>query len=188
HKLHKCIRYADYSIKRFFESARKQPWFNNTIFIITADHASSKRTHEVYFGEVGGFRIPIIFYDPSGELPTGRQPGIVQQMDIMPTMLNYLGYDKPYVAFGKDIFNTPAEETWAFNWDFYPQYFKGDYVMRMENQQISEIYNYKKDPLLKENLKGKMPKDIEQDMFNHMCAIIQSYMQRMDKDDVTVKK
>ena len=103
-------------------------------------------------------------------------------------MLNYLGYDKPYVAFGKDIFNTPAEETWAFNWDFYPQYFKGDYVMRMENQQISEIYNYKKDPLLKENLKGKMPKDIEQDMFNHMCAIIQSYMQRMDKDDVTVKK
>ncbi|WP_289741502.1 alkaline phosphatase family protein [uncultured Duncaniella sp.] len=187
HKLHKCIRYADYSIKRFFESARKQPWFDNTIFIITADHASSKRTHEVYFGEVGGFRIPIIFYDPSGELPQGRQPGIVQQMDIMPTMLNYLGYDKPYIAFGKDVLNTPVEDMWAFNWDFYPQYFKGDYVMRMENQQISEIYNYKKDPLLKENLKGKMPKDIEQDMFNHMCALIQSYMQRMDKDEVSIK-
>lgn len=187
HKLHKCIRYADYSIKRFFESASKQPWFKNTIFIITADHASSKRTHDVYFGEVGGFRIPIIFYDPSGEFPSGRRPGIVQQMDIMPTMLNYVGYDRPYIAFGKDILNTPDDETWAFNWDFFPQYFKGDYVMRMENQQISEIYNYKKDPLLKENLKGKMPKDIERDMFEHMCALIQSYKQRMDKDDVTVK-
>lgn len=188
HKLHKCIRYADYSIKRFFESASKQPWFNNTIFIITADHASSKRTHEVYFGEVGGFRVPIIFYDPSGEFPSGRRPGIVQQMDIMPTMLNYIGYDRPYIAFGKDILNTPTEETWAFNWDFFPQYFKGEYVMRMENQQISEIYNYVKDPLLKENLKGKLPKDIEQDLFRHMCAIIQSYKQRMNADNVTIER
>lgn len=187
HKLHKCIRYADYSLKRFFESASKEPWFKNTIFIITADHASSKRTHDVYFGEVGGFRIPILFYDPSGEFPSGRRSGIVQQMDIMPTMLNYVGYDRPYIAFGKDILNTPDDETWAFNWDFFPQYFKGDYVMRMENQQISEIYNYKKDPLLKENLKGKLPKDQERDMFEHMCAIIQSYKQRMDANNVTAK-
>lgn len=111
HKLHKCIRYADYSLKRFFESASKEPWFKNTIFIITADHASSKRTHDVYFGEVGGFRIPILFYDPSGEFPSGRRSGIVQQMDIMPTMLNYVGYDRPYIAFGKDILNTPDDET-----------------------------------------------------------------------------
>ena len=187
HKLHKCIRYADYSLKRFFESASKEPWFKNTIFIITADHASSKRTHDVYFGEVGGFRIPILFYDPSGEFPSGRRSGIVQQMDIMPTMLNYVGYDRSYIAFGKDILNTPDDETWAFNWDFFPQYFKGDYVMRMENQQISEIYNYKKDPLLKENLKGKLPKDQERDMFEHMCAIIQSYKQRMDANNVTAK-
>ena len=189
HKLHKCIRYTDYSIKRFFESARKQPWFDNTIFIITADHASSKRTHDVYMGEVGGFRIPIIIYDPSGELPTGRQPGIMQQMDIMPTLLNYVGYDRPYIAFGKDVFNTPAEESWAFNWDFYPQFFKGDYVMRMENgNDISEIFNYREDPLLKNNLKDKLPKEIEQDMYRQMCAIIQSYMQRMDKDNVSIKE
>ena len=188
HKLHKCIRYTDYSIKRFFESARKQPWFNNTIFILTADHASSKRTHDVYMGEVGGFRVPIIIYDPSGELPTGRQPGIMQQIDIMPTMLNYIGYDRPYIAFGKDMFNTPVEETWAFNWDFYPQFFKGDYVMRMENgRDISEIYNYREDPLLKNNLKGKMPENLEQEMYVQMCAIIQSYMDRMNADNVTVK-
>ncbi len=188
HKLHKCIRYADYSIKRFFESARKQPWFDNTIFIITADHASSKRTHDVYMGEVGGFRVPIIIYDPSGELPTGRQPGIMQQMDIMPTMLNYVGYDRPYIAFGKDVLNTPAEETWAFNWDFYPQFFKGDYVMRMENgRDISEIYNYREDPLLKNNLKDKLPGNIQQDMYTEMCAIIQSYMDRMNADNVSVK-
>ncbi len=187
HKLHKCIRYTDYSLKRFFEEAKKQDWYNNTIFIITADHASSKRTHDVYMGEVGGFRVPLIFFDPSGELPRGKHPGIVQQMDIMPTMLNYLGYDRPYIAFGKDMFNTPTEETWAFNWDFYPQYFKGDYVMRTDGTNITEIYNYKADPLLKDNLKGKFDKELEKEMYGEMCALIQSYMQRMNSDNVTAK-
>lgn len=187
HKMHKCIRYADYSIKRFFETASKEPWFKNTLFVITADHASSKRTHDVYMNEVGGFRVPIIFYDPSGEFPTGKHPGIAQQMDIMPTLLNYIGYDRPYISFGIDLLNTPAEDTWAFNWDFFPQYFKGEYVMRMEDSQISEVYNYIKDPLLKDNLKGKLPKEIEEKMFIEMCAFIQSYMQRMDADDVTIK-
>lgn len=180
HKLHKCIRYADFSLRRFFETASKQPWFKNTIFVLTADHASSKRTHEVYKNEVGGFRVPILFYDPSGELPVGKHPGIAQQIDIMPTILNYVGYDRPYVAFGKDLLNTKPEDTWAFNWDFYPQFFKGEYVMRSDGEKVTEIFNYVKDPLLKENLVGKLPQ--EKEMEREMQAIIQSYMQRMSSD------
>lgn len=187
HQLHKCIRYTDYSIRRFFDEAKKQPWYANTIFIITADHASSKRTHDVYKNEVGSYRVPIIIFDPSGELPRGRQPGIMQQIDIMPTMLNYIGYDRPYIAFGKDMFSTPAEETWSFDWDLQPQYFRGDYVMRSDGTNVTEIFNYRTDPLLKENLLGKFPKDKEHEMANHMNAFIQSYMQRMAADSVTVR-
>lgn len=186
HKLHKCIRYTDHSLRRFFETASKQPWYKNTIFVLTADHASSKRTHEEYFGEVGGFRVPILFFDPLGEMPRGKHPGIVQQMDIMPTLLGYIGYDRPYVAFGKDVLNTPADETWAFNWDLFPQYFKGKYVMRSDGTQVTEIYNYVDDPLLKENLKGRF--EGEEEMFDEMKAIIQTYMERMKADDVTVKE
>ncbi|MDE6117318.1 MAG: sulfatase-like hydrolase/transferase [Duncaniella sp.] len=186
HKLHKCIRYTDFSIKRFFETASTQPWFKNTIFVITADHGSSKRTHDVYKNEVGGFRVPIIFYDPSGELPVGKHPGIAQQIDIMPTLLNYVGYDRPYIAFGKDILNTPAEDTWAFNWDFYPQYFKGNYVMRTDGENVTEIFNYVDDPLLTNNLKGKF--EGEHEMERELQAIIQSYMQRMSADNVTAKQ
>lgn len=183
HKLHKCIRYTDFSVRRFFETASRQPWFGNTIFVITADHASSKRTHEEYFGEVGGFRVPIIFFDPSGELPRGKRPGIAQQIDIMPTLLNYLGYDRPYVAFGKDLFNTSPEDTWAFNWDFFPQYFKGDYVMRSDGKEVTEIYDYRHDTLLKNNLKGKFEGEYE--MYDEMKAVIQSFMERMKADNVT---
>lgn len=185
HALHKCIRYADHSLRRFFETAEKMPWYKNTIFVLTADHASSKRTHDVYFGEVGGFRIPIIFFSPEGDLEPGRRPGIAQQTDIMPTLLGYIGSPDPYVAFGKDLFNTPAEDTWAFNWDFYPQYFKGDYVMRTDGTEVTEIYDYVHDPLLKDNLKGRFPRQAE--MEREMQAIIQSYMERMKADEVRIE-
>lgn len=120
-------------------------------------------------------------------MPTGCHPGIAQQIDIMPTVLNYLGYDKPYIAFGKDLLNTPAEDTWAFYWDFYPQFIKGDYIMLSDNKEVTKVFNYRKDPLLKNNIKGKLPAGVEEDMFRQMCAIIQSYMERMNADNVTVK-
>lgn len=185
HQLHKCIRYTDHSLRRFFETASKQPWFDNTVFVITADHASSKRTHEEYMTSVGDFRIPILFYDPSGTLPVGKQPGIVQQIDIMPTLLGLIGYDKPYVAFGKDVFRTPAVDTWAFNWDFFPQYFQGDYVMRSDGRDVTHIYNYVADPLLKSNLIDSFPDSLRAPMTDRLNAVIQSFMQRMKSDNVT---
>lgn len=186
HQLHKCIRYTDYSIHRFFEEARRQPWFNNTIFVICADHASSKRTHDVYKTAMGDVRAPIFFYDPSGSLPRGRQPGISQHIDIMPTLLNYVGYNRPYIAFGKDLLNTPADETWGFNWNSMPIYIKGDYMMMFDTERVQALYNYRKDPLLKHNLQGTgLPE--EADMERHVKAVIQSYLERMNADNVVVK-
>lgn len=186
HQLHKCIRYTDYAIHRFFEEARRQPWFGNTIFVICADHASSKRTHDVYKTAMGDVRVPILFYDPSGHLPRGRQPGIAQQIDIMPTLLNHVGYNRPYIAFGKDLLNTPADSTWGFNWNSMPIYIKGDYMMMFDTERVQALYNYRNDPLLKKNLKGSgLPQ--EADMERHVKAVVQSYLSRMNSDDVVVK-
>ncbi len=91
HKLHKCVRYSDNALRKFFATASQQPWYNNTLFVIVADHASSKVTHDMYKVTLGHFRVPIIFYDPAGQFPTGKREGIAQQTDIMPTILNYLG-------------------------------------------------------------------------------------------------
>lgn len=185
-ELHKCIRYADYSIRRFFESASRQSWFKNTIFVICADHTSSKRTHDEYRNEMGNLRIPILFYDPSGELPRGRQPGIAQQIDIMPTLLNYIGYDRPYIAFGKDLLNTAPDDTWAFNWNSLPVLVKGDYLLMYDGEKAVSMYNIKTDPFEKNNLAGKgLPE--EAGMVRQIQAIMQSYLERMNSDDVTVK-
>ena len=184
--LHKCIRYTDYSLGQFFEAARHQPWFNNTIFVITADHTSSKRTHREYLNEMGNLRIPILFYDPSGSLPRGRQAGISQQIDIMPTLLNLVGYDRPYIAFGKDLLSTPAEQSWAFNWNSLPTYIEGDYMMIYDGTNVSALYNIRTDRYEEHNLAGK-GLEVEQTMKRRTQAIMQSYLERMNSDNVTVK-
>ena len=185
HLLHKCIRYADYSLRRFFETAQKQPWYDNTIFVLCADHASSKTTHAEYKTELGHFRVPILFFDPSGEMPVGCFDGIAQQIDIMPTLLGYLGYDKPYIAFGKDLLLTEADESWAMNWVKIPQFIQGDYLLQFDGEQTTALFDYRHDPLLKNNLVGK--KKEQQVMERHLKAMIQSYFQRMKADDVRIK-
>ena len=185
--MHKCIRYTDYALKRFFETASQQPWYENTLFVLTADHTNLSSCPE-YQTELGLVSVPILFFDPSGDLQPGIHPGIAQQIDIMPTVLNYLGYDRPYVAFGIDLFNTPADQTWLVGHNnglyFYSQ---GDYVIFFtENGTLKAIYNYKDDWFMHHNLLGTTG-TIEQQMERQLKAIIQSYMQRMINDELTIR-
>jgi phosphoglycerol transferase MdoB-like AlkP superfamily enzyme len=114
--MHRCVRYLDLSLRRFFEAAAKEPWFKRTLFVITGDHtnASSRPEYQTLWGL---FRVPVIFYDPTGEIfcPERRQ-GPVQQIDIMPTVLSALKYNRPYVAFGQDVLSTPDSLLWAVTW------------------------------------------------------------------------
>ena len=102
----------------------------------------------------------------------------------MPTLLGYLGYDKPYIAFGQDLLHTDPDDMWAFNWDHIPQFIKNKYLLQSDNETITGIYDYRSDPLLKKNLKGELPE--EKAMERQMKAIIQSFMERMEADSVTI--
>jgi phosphoglycerol transferase MdoB-like AlkP superfamily enzyme len=57
----KSVMYADESLKEFFDEAKKQPWFDNTIFILLADH-TGKPNSEEFNHVIGSFRIPILLY------------------------------------------------------------------------------------------------------------------------------
>ena len=183
--MHKCVRYTDMALHRFFDTASKQPWFKNTIFVITADHTNIL-DHPEYATDLGLFMVPIIFYDPSGELPRGRMHCVAQQIDIMPTLLQYMGYNKPYIAFGNDLLNTPADKTWAVNHTgggIY-QYVKGDYVIQFDGDDVIAAYDFKNDWMMQHNLLGTMKfKQMEKEL----KAIIQSYMQRMIDNELVVR-
>ena len=176
--IQKCIRYTDMALGKFFATARKQPWFSNTIFVLTSDH-TNQSDHAEYQSDLGGFCSPIIIYDPSH--PEGQmEEKVAQQIDILPTILGMLGYQKPYMAFGIDVLNTPAEDTWAVNYlNGIYQYVKYGYVLQFDGKQTKGIYQLT-DRLMQHNLKGKVPQQTQ--MERELKAIIQQYMMRMTKN------
>lgn len=177
--IHKCIRYTDMAIGKFFEKASKQPWFKNTIFVMTSDH-TNQSDHPEYQTDLGGFCSPIIIYDPSGEVKPGMQNAIAQQIDILPTVLSILGYNKPYLSFGCDLMTTPPQQTYAINYiNGIYQYVKYGYVLQFDGKKTKAIYALH-DRLMKHNLLGKVPQ--QKQMEREVKAIIQQYMYRMVND------
>jgi phosphoglycerol transferase MdoB-like AlkP superfamily enzyme len=185
--MHKCIRYVDNALRLFFQTAAQQPWYKNTIFVLTADH-TNKTSEKHYQTELGVCSVPIFIFDPSGELQPEWRHCIAQQIDIMPTVLGLLGYEKPYVAFGQNLLSTPDEDTWAVtNSNGLYHYVRGDYVLLFTEQgEVKALYNYKKDWFMKQNLLGKTG-EVEKQMERELKALIQSYMERMVEDRLTVK-
>ena len=174
--IHKCIRYTDHALSRFFSEAAKEPWFSNTVFVLTGDHTNMSN-HAEYKSGTGQFCTSIIIYDASGELQPGMRDGIAQQTDILPTILNLVGYDRPYMAFGCDLLSTPPDETWAVNYlDGVYQYCQGDYVLQFDGEKTIGLYRLD-DYRMQHDLKGRV--DSEPLMERRLKAIIQQYMARM---------
>lgn len=183
--IHKCIQYTDYSLKKFFEKASQKPWFKNTLFVITADHVSS----EVQFPDSrtawGYYSVPLIFFKPDNSL-AGRQPGIAQQIDIMPTVLGYLHLDKPYIAFGRDALANDVEP-FAFNYkDNVYQLIEGDYLLQFDGTRSVALYNFKSDTLQVINL-VEAKKEVVAPLERKIKGIIQQYNTRLVEDRLTVR-
>jgi phosphoglycerol transferase MdoB-like AlkP superfamily enzyme len=184
-EIHKCIRYTDMAIGKFFETASREPWFKNTIFVLTSDHTNMS-DHPEYQTDLGGFCSPIIVYEPGREAEVLDK--IAQQIDILPTVMGMLHYQKTYFGFGIDLLNTPAEDTWAVNYmgGIY-QYVKHGHVLQFDGQNTRSIYALS-DSLMQHNLmedgrwKTEDGKTILPQMERELKAIIQQYMERMTQD------
>jgi len=187
--LHECIGYTDNALRHFFNTARRQPWFANTLFVITADHSSST-IDPCYTTALGNFTVPIILYAPSDPTLHGYdEQQVVEQIDIMPTVLNYLHYDHPYLAFGKDMLHTPADESFALHWvpeSSGYQFLKGNYLLEFDGERLTAAYRYRTDSLLAHDVLRSMPQDTCQAMERQMKSVIQQYMQRMTSDNLVV--
>lgn len=183
--IHRTIQYSDNALRHFFATASKQPWFKNTIFVFTADHTNQLQYDESKTS-IGSVTIPIFIYDPSGELPTGKLPGVMQQIDIMPTVLRILGYNQPFSAFGKNVFD-PNQPRWAVNYDngIY-QYIDGDYTLLFDGEKATALYNFANDPLQRVNLLDKEP-DRVSSMEKQLKALVQSYMIRMSTNNLVLR-
>lgn len=186
-KMCQSIHYTDSSLKLFFEKAKKQPWFENTIFVFCADHSFNGVLKE-YKTSLNRFAVVIAFYDPSNpnfkKLDTET---VIQQSDIMPTTLGMLGYNGEFIAFGDDAFDK-TKERYAYNvYNEIYQLANDSILIQYNEKKVTALYNYKKDRYLNNNLVGKHPK-IQNRMEKKLKAIIQQYNNRMLDNKLVIEK
>ena len=174
--IHKCAEYTDFALKRFFEEAKKKPWFDNTIFVLVADHCN-----QIYYDEyqkpINRYAVPILIYKPNSEY-VGVDDQWAQQIDIYPTILDMIGYDKPFRSWGRSLLDKAATEPFVINstGTIY-QFAKGNYICTFDGKKVLGFYD-KDDKALKFNLIKNRNKEMDQ--IELSCkAFIEDYMNRV---------
>lgn len=132
--IHKCIRYSDYALKEFFRKAKNEPWYNNTLFVITADHCNQIYYNQ-YEASLNRTAIPIFFYAPKLKNLKGLNSDWAQHIDIYPTILDILGYNKPFRSWGRSLLRDNPKP-FAINYlNNQYQFMYGDYICTFDGQK-----------------------------------------------------
>lgn len=179
-QMHEPIQYTDYAIKKYFETARKQPWFHNTVFVFTGDH-----TNEVYYPEyekiMNRFAVPLIFYSPN---PEYRLKGVdhepAQQIDIYPTLADLIGYNKKIRSWGRSLVSEKKYAPVIANSDgTVEQFIIGDYIYRFDGKDVLGIFD-RTDLGLEKNLSDQLKNSPEARKGKQVAkAWYQDYMDRV---------
>ncbi|CAG0973153.1 MAG: sulfatase-like hydrolase/transferase [Bacteroidetes bacterium] len=182
YEIHESIGYADYALKHFFETAEKAEWYKNTVFILTADHTSISK-HPYYKNSLGNYAIPFAIFEPSilrhAEIHT-----VCQQTDILPTLLQYLHYKGMITSFG-NIADSASVYNFCVNYSSgIFQFINDSCLLQFDGKKSIALYHYQTDSLLSENKLTEEESRV-QEMENKLKAIIQTYQQRLIKNQLT---
>lgn len=185
--MQKAISYADYSLKQFFKTASKMSWYKNTLFVLVADHTGPVANND-YKNPVGKFSIPIIFYCPTDSSMTGYNDSTVtQQIDIMPSVLDYLDYDKNYFAFGNSVFNSNYEKYCVNYLSGTYQIIYKNFILFFDGEKAKGLFNFKNDRHLKKDL-SKSKIELKSKMENQIKIFIQNYNNRLINNKLIPQK
>jgi phosphoglycerol transferase MdoB-like AlkP superfamily enzyme len=128
-----AVKYTDYSIGKFLKEARQKPWFDNTIFVIVADHcARSDGKSEL---PINKYQIPLLIYSPANVQP-GKMDRLMSQIDLGPTLLGMLNFSYTSKFYGYDINKVEAGRERAFISTYQSLgYLKHDTLILLQPQQ-----------------------------------------------------
>lgn len=182
--IHKCVEYTDFALKRFFDEAKKSSWFSNTIFVLVADHGN-QTLYDEFQKPINRFAVPILIYKPNSKY-VGVDDDLAQQIDIYPTILDMIGYQKPFRSWGRSLLDKKSSAPFVMNstGTIY-QFSKGNYICTFDGKNALGFYD-KNDKGLKNNLiKNRTPEMNELEL--NCKAFIQDYMDRVVDKKLYVK-
>ncbi|MPT32300.1 MAG: LTA synthase family protein [Chryseobacterium sp.] len=178
-QIHEPIQYTDHALKKFFETASKQPWYQNTIFVITADHTNQINYPE-YQKAMNRFAIPLLFFSPNPKYNLkGVDDRFAQQMDIYPTLADLIGYNKKIRSWGRSLLSDKNENYMIVNSDsINERMIIGNYIYIFNGKEVTGIYN-KSDLALSKNILGKNLNAEQKLGIEKTKAWYQDYMDRV---------
>ncbi|MDP2088423.1 MAG: sulfatase-like hydrolase/transferase [Flavobacteriaceae bacterium] len=181
--IHQSVGYTDYSFKKFFETAKKEAWFKNTIFIITADH-TNQIAYDEYNKVVNRSTIPILIYKPDESLK-GINNELAQQIDIYPTILDLIGYDKPFRSWGRSLVGDHQSEPFVINYNGTQyQYIRGNYISTFDGKKMTGFYDIN-DKGLEMNLISKKNMEMKENELAFK-VFIQDYFNKIIDQKLTL--
>jgi phosphoglycerol transferase MdoB-like AlkP superfamily enzyme len=174
---HQAIAYTDFALRQFFEAAAQQSWYANTLFVITADHTSPLSAHPYYRSEIGQYSIPILYYAPNDAHLKGQVSAVTQQIDILPSVLDYLHYPKPFYALGNSIFHPSHPFAIAY---FNQQYvwIENDFVLKWIQESDQYLFDKSTDSTCLKPIQHKQ----SDSLLRHLQSFIQVYRNDLNKN------
>jgi phosphoglycerol transferase MdoB-like AlkP superfamily enzyme len=138
-----AVKYSDYAIGRFIERARERTWFDDTVFVIVADHGANARSGMQI--PVDKYLIPLFVYSPRHVAPR-RIDRLMSQIDLAPTLLGLLDFSYYSKFFGRDILRAPPGGDRAFVANYQTLgYLKGDRMVVLQPKKKIESYRMSED-------------------------------------------
>lgn len=112
--IHKSVQYTDYALRRFFEKSKNQKWFDNTIFIIIADHTSYSKD-EYFYSSMGKYEIPFMLYSPKYIKAGKNDSATVSHCDIFPSIMSLCNVKDSIFSLGRNIFDSQKGYSLNYN-------------------------------------------------------------------------
>ena len=175
-QMHEVIGYSDNALREFFNSSKNEPWFKNTLFVITADH-SNQFWYPFYSAGISRFAIPIIFYHPNNSF-VGVNNKLAQQLDIFPSIIDLIGYDKPINAWGRSLFTENLDKPFSIHFSGTVYRFSmNQFTLVFDGDNVIGVYNID-DYALNKNLINDDQIDYSFEE-QYLKAFFQDYMERV---------
>jgi len=174
-EIHQSIGYTDYALSKFFRSVRSKSWFENTIFIITADHSSFNET-PMYRSSTGKYAVPLFVYSPKWLAPS-EETRVAQHIDIYSTIRHLTSNDN-VISFGNSLFdNSRTQGVVLFDGNIYT-YTNDSLTIEWNGNKHVRLFNYQSDPAHQNDLSAEETDSVDR-MLQELKMYIQKYNYRM---------
>ena len=160
--MHPCVGYTDNALRKFFKESKNAPWFEDTLFIFTADH--SNQVHFPFYEKtVNRFANPLMIFKPNSDIK-GVDMKLASHMDIFPTVADLIDYPKPFKSWGRSLVSDQEFDPFVIN------YFSGGSYFIMDENFIC-VHNGKKAIGFYDLEDQNMEKNLIQEMTQEMIAL-----------------